>query len=140
MHDPGGVRGRQRLGGLNPNQARRMVEAQWAVALDQAAERDAVDVLHHQPLLGTVSDQVEDRHDVRVVQGRREARLARSALDVGVAATREHAHALHRDETAQDLVASEPDDAHAATPDLTLERVPACDHWFSLPAMPLGAS
>ena len=72
-----------------------------------------------------------------MVERRREPRLARGALEVGAGPAGEHPDALERDGAAEDLVAAEPDDAHAAAPDLTLEGVSVCDdHLSAFPETP----
>jgi hypothetical protein len=96
-------------------------------ATDPIGERLALDVLHHQPLMVPVLDEVEDGHHVRVVELRRQPRFALGPRQVGAGRAGQHADALDRDITAEHLVAREVDGAHPAAPELAPERVPACD-------------
>ncbi len=126
VHDAGRVRGGQCVGRL-PQQRRGLVGGQGTVAPDQLAQGHPGDVLHDQPPLVALVDEVEDRDHVRVVEPGRQTALALGALQVGGAAAGHHADPLDRDVAAEDLVAGEPDGAHAAAPDLPIECVPACD-------------
>ncbi len=65
---------------------------------------------------------------MRVVDPGREARLALGAYDVVLRRAGQQPHALDRHVPVEHLVASEVHDAGAAASDLSLERVPACNH------------
>ena len=70
-------------------QRRGLVRQQAAGVLGQHGEVRAVDVLHHQPLLVPLGDEVEDGHHVRVVELRGQLGLALGAQQVRRAAARE---------------------------------------------------
>ena len=127
MDDPGGVRLGQCLGRL-AQQACRPIRGQRPVAAYQCRQVQALDVLHHEPLLVVLVDEVEHRDDVRVVDPRRQLGLALGAGQVGLAGSGRHADPLQRDLAAEELVAAEPDRPHPATADLALEGVAAGDH------------
>jgi hypothetical protein len=122
MGDAGRVRGDQRVGDL-PEQRRGHLRGHGAAVLHQPAEGDAVDVLHHQPLVAGlgVRDRVEHRDHVRVVQPGAQVRLPLGARLVGLLAAGQEAEALERDLPPQQLVVAEPHSAGAAAPDLAVE-------------------
>ena len=79
VHDPLGVRGRQRLGNSR-------AEAQHSIDLHRAPgdgmlQRLPLEQLHHQERCALVPPDLEDHADVRVVERRRRPRLAHEALD-----------------------------------------------------------
>ena len=117
VHDPGLVRGGQRGRGLG-DQGGGLVRGQRALPSYQLGEVLGLDVLHHQPVLAGLLDQVEDDHHVLVVEHRRDLRLAAHAIEVGLALAGLGGHL-----TLQQEVLSEPYLAHAAAPDLALEAV-----------------
>jgi hypothetical protein len=120
-----------------PHDLRSLAVVETALAADPLGERFALDILHHQPLLVLVLDEVEDGHDVGVIELRCQPGFALDPGEVGAGRAREHADALDRDVTAEHLVAREVDGAHAAVPDLAPEGVPACDQRG---AFPLGST
>ena len=75
-----------------------------------------------------LDDEVEDAHDVRVVEHRRQSGLALGAGQVGGIGAGHHADPLEGHGSPEHLVATEVDGTGAATTDLALEGVPACDH------------
>ncbi len=91
------------------------------------AERLALHVGHREP--DQVADRVHvvDRDDVRVRELGRHLRLAEEALAQRGLPGHVGRQQLDRDETVQLDVARQKDDAHAAAPQLTLQRV-AADH------------
>ena len=129
VHDAGRVGGDQGVRRL-PQQRRGVVGGEPALGPDQLGQGGPVDVLHHQPaVVGVgVGDEVEDRHHVRVVEPRGQLRLALGAGEIGAVRARQETDPLERHRSPEHLVVAEPDCAHAAASDLTVERVPACDH------------
>ena len=82
VHDAGLVRGGQRVGGL-AQQRCGLVGGEGPVLPHQLGERAPLDVLHDQPVLVALLDQVEDRDHVGVVEPGGQAGLALGALEVG---------------------------------------------------------
>ena len=111
---------------------------QRAAGPHDLAEVGALDVLHDHPLLAGLAlvHEVEDGDDVRVVEPGRQAGLPLGAPDVGAAAAGRGPDPLERDRAAEGQVGAAPHGAHAATTDLPVERVPACDHLSPLPSPP----
>ena len=122
MHDARRVGRGEGLGHLR-EQRRGLGRRQAAVVGGEGGEVSAGDVLHDEPLLVTLGDEVEDRDDVRMVEPGRELGLPLGAHQVGRAAAREHAEALDGDLAAEHLVDGEPDGPHAALADLALQEV-----------------
>ncbi len=81
-----------------------------------------LDVLHHQPVVVALLDEVEDGDDVRVVEARREPGLPLGPLEVGGPDAGRQAQPLQRHLPAEHLVGAEPDRAHATATDLAVER------------------
>ena len=77
MHDALRVRGGERVGDLGA-ETQRALEREGAVALDHAFERRAIEPFHDQERPAIVLGDVVNRADIRVIQRRREARLASS--------------------------------------------------------------
>ena len=129
VDDAGRVSGHEGVRDLT-EQPRRVVRGQPSFVPDDLGQRRTLDVLHHQPVdVGVAVDRdVEDRDHVRVVEVGTQACLTLGACEVGPVGAREQADALERHLAAEDLVPTEPDRTHAASPDLALERVAACDH------------
>ena len=69
-----------------PHDLGRLGVVERAVVADPVGERLALDVLHHQPLVVLVRDQVEDRDHVRVVEHRRQPGFALGACRSGLVA------------------------------------------------------
>ena len=69
-----------------------------AAATDELGQVAAVDVLHHQPVLVVLDEEVEDGDDVRVVEAGRQLGLALGAHQVGGGAARRHADLRRRAE------------------------------------------
>ncbi len=132
VDDARGVRRGQGVGRL-PEDGGGQVGRECSVPLHQARQGHALDVLHHQPALVALGDQVEDGHHVRMVEPGRKPCLPLGAHEVRGLAARGRADPLDRDVAAQVLVASEPDRAHAASTDLPVEGVSACDQVLPFP-------
>jgi hypothetical protein len=137
VHDAGLVCGRQRVCRL-PQQWGGLVRRQRTIASDQLGEGRAGDVLHHQPAVVALRDEVVDGDDVGMVQPGGEPGLALGAVEVEVALARAEADPLEGDLATEDLVLAQPDRAHPTAPDLSVERVPACDH--CLPTSDAGSA
>ena len=98
-----------------------------AVLLDDLGERPTRDVLHHQPDVAGLLDDVEDRDHVAVAQCSRGAGFAEGARGVGDRLVGQQADLLDGDVALQGLVAAQPDSAHAALADRRLHAVSAAD-------------
>ena len=96
-------------------------------SVDELGEVGADHVLHDQPLLLALADEVEDGHDVRVVEPGRESRLALGAHQPWRVPAGEEPDALERDLAPEQLVAGQPDGAHPALADLVQQDVAAPD-------------
>ena len=95
--------------------------------LGQHGEVGAVDVLHHQPLLVPLADEVEHGHDVGVVELGGQLGLALGPHQVRRGAVGEQSDALDGHLTTEHLVVGQPDRAHAALADLASQHVAAAD-------------
>ena len=115
VHDPFGVRRRQRRRQLPPD--RDDAIDRQALALEPRGEALALDVLHHDEGAVVVLDDVVDRRDVRVGDARRGARFVQDAEAPLAAAGERLDDALQRDLAAQPRVAAEEHVAHAAAAD-----------------------
>ncbi len=136
VDDPAVVGRGERVGDLG-DQAGGGVRGERTLLLDDLREVAALDVLHDEPVLVAVDREVEDGHDVGVVEGRRVTRLALGALEVGRGPTGREPDALEGHLAAEDLVVPAPHDAHAAAADLGRQRVASGDH--SGGVLPSGA-
>ena len=124
VHDAGGVRGADGVGGLR-EEAPHRVGVHRAAGPDQVRQRLAVDQLHHQVgprhvravagLRGLA--EVEDRGDVGVVQRRRVVGLGLEPGPEGGVVGVLRLEQLHRDRAAERGVARAPHLAHAARRD-----------------------
>ena len=117
----------QAVGGLGED-ACRAGGAQRAVRCDDLGERASLHVLHDEPVAVDVLDEVEDRHDVRVVDARGDPGLPLGTGDVLARHAGHEPDALDGDGPSEHLVVCEVDDAGASAADLPAEGVPACDH------------
>ena len=123
VHDAGGVRGVERLGGL-AQPAQRGVVGEVAAGLEALAERAAAHQLHdHEHAAGVLAD-VVDRHDVRV---RREPRggagFALEALAGALVLGEVRGKHLDRDGAAEQLVMGLPDGRHPAVGEMADDAV-----------------
>ena len=94
--------------------------------LEDAGERLAMDVLHHQEQLVLVADDVDRRHDVGVADARGEAGLVDQHGDELRIARQVRVQPLDGDDTGEAALASqppEPDGGHAARRELTEKLV-----------------
>ena len=82
MHDPRTVGDGQCLGDLREDLGG-VGRRQTLVLLGEGGEIAALDVLHHQPLIVALGDEVEDSHDVWMVELGRQPGLALGASHVG---------------------------------------------------------
>ena len=131
VHHARGVRRAQRLGRLGQDRGG-FVRRHRPLVADQVGEVAPLDVLHDQPLLVVVLDEVEDGHHVGVVDPRGDPGLPLGAHQVRAGAAGHDADPLDRHFPAEHLVAAEPHGARPATTDLPVERVPPSDHRASL--------
>ena len=116
VHDPGGVRLREPVRHLGAD-VEDAAGCERVALGHQLAQRLAVDELHHdvgQP--GRLPD-VVDRHDVRVAERGRRARLLREAPEAQRVGGEPLGQELDRHVAVQLLVVGPPDLAHAAGPD-----------------------
>ncbi len=122
VQDAGSVGGHERVRHLQ-EQGSGDVGGERAPVADDLGQRAAVDVLHHQPVgVGlAVDDGIEDGHHVRVVELGTEACLALGPRQVGAVGSGQQPDLLEGHLAPEDLVATEPDCAHAPSPDLTVE-------------------
>jgi hypothetical protein len=104
-----------------------VVRRQAAVLVDEGGEVGARDVLHDQPLLLALGDEVEDGDDVRVVEPCRQRGLSLGTREPRRVTSGELADALDRDLATQHLVDREPHGSHAAVTDLALQDVASTD-------------
>ena len=123
---PARVCGGKSLGDLR-EQRRGLGRRQAAVVGGDGGEVRTRDVLHDEPLLVTLGDEVEDRDDVGMVEPGGELGLPLGAHQVERAASGEHPEALDGDLAAEHLVDGEPDCPHAALTDLALQEVAPAD-------------
>ena len=126
VHHPGLVGGGQRVGHLAPD-VRDALGVQRPVGDEGLGEAARGQVLHDQPRLPVVLDDVVDRDRVRVVQAGDHPRLAEhpamglvAGLLVG---TRGQRHLFEGDLPLQALVLGPPHDAHRALPDARADAV-----------------
>ena len=99
-------------------------------AADVRSQRPARDVFHGDERHAVVLEVLQNRDDVRVVQGARETRLADEPLRHVGGGCVEARELLERNVAVQVLLAGEVDDRHAATADLPHDSVAANGAFF----------
>ncbi len=130
VHDAGLVSGGERGGDLRPDDGD-LLRRERAALGEQAAEAARGQMLHDEPEQAVLGQHVEDRHDVRVVQGRGDPGLARRViqrslgLDGGQVP---NLHPLDRDVAPEHLIARPPDRPRPARADQLAQPVPAGEH------------
>ena len=127
VDDPGGVCCCQAVRDVGSDGDHRC-RLERTVLLDDLGQRPGRHVLHHEPHLPGVLDDVEDGDHVAVAQRRGRACLAHGPRRVGDRLAREQAHPLHGDVTAQHLVPADVHRTHAALTDHPGQPVPSSDH------------
>ena len=100
---------------------------QGTVLLDDLGERPSRHVLHHQPDVARLLDDVEDGDHVAVAQASRGAGLAKRSCGVGHRLAGQQADLLDGDVPVQGLVTAEPHGPHAALADRRVHSVSAAD-------------
>ena len=122
VDDPGRVGGVERLGDL-AEQRRRPRRRQRALAVDQPAQVAALDQAHRDDQLAVDLARVVDRDRRRVVEPRRQPRLAQEALpERGIARELAGDH-LQRHRPVEAEVGGTVDDAHPATGEAGVDPV-----------------
>ena len=121
VHEGLGVRGVERVGHLGDHVHR--ARGGERAALDEVREVAAVDEAHVDEELAVDVAVVVDRHDVRVVELRRQRRLALEPAAVLLVGGQLAQEALQRDEPLTARVVGAVDLAHATAPDQGVEPV-----------------
>lgn len=130
VHDPGGMRGGQRGGGLRADVGH-LMRRQRAPARDLGGQTRRGHVLHHQPRLAVLLGHIEDGDGVRMVQPGGDAALAHGTLlrilRLLPGETRRQQQLLDRDHPLQSLVGGAPHHAHRAGADPLGQPIPSSD-------------
>ncbi len=81
-------------------------------AREQTGQRIALDVLHHQEVAGLAGTDLEDGHDVRMMNARRDARFVEEHLDELFLTGKVRVEPLHRHEALEAADAREAREIH----------------------------
>jgi hypothetical protein len=125
MHEAAGVRVRQPIRDLG-RELERFLDRQRTRPLDPCVQRFAFHVRHHAERQTVGLARIEDTENVGVLEAGRDADLARETFDADACGELRIQH-LHRDARVVAQVPRKVDHGHAATADLTFDRVPFGD-------------